>query len=54
MPSRTVGNTNTVPRMANTPMTSQLHEKMSNNDRAQRRALMEPIPSPTKATARTP
>ena len=36
------------------PITSQLHEKISNNARAQRRALMEPIPSHTRATAITP
>ena len=36
------------------PMTSQLQEKMSNSARAQRRAMMEPMPSQTSATARQP
>src|ERR1039458_7479823 len=34
-----------------TPMMSQLQEKISNNARAQRRALMEPMPSQISATA---
>ena len=38
----------------NSPMTSQLQEKMSNSALAQRRAMMEPIPSHTNATAKTP
>src|ERR1035441_8883319 len=37
-----------------TPMTSQLQEKMSNNARAQRRALMEPMPSQINVTATQP
>src|SRR5271154_2035439 len=37
-----------------TPMTSQLQEKMSSSARAQRRALMEPMPSQTSVTARMP
>jgi len=40
--------------IANTPTTSQLHERISSNARAQRRALIEPIPSQMNATARTP
>ena len=35
-------------------MTSQPHEKMSSKALAQRRAMMEPIPSHTSATAKTP
>ena len=35
-------------------MTSQLQEKMSNNARAQRRAMIEPMPSQINATARMP
>ena len=48
------GMKNTMKTTTTTPMKSQLQEKMSNNALAQRRAMMEPIPSHTNATAKTP
>ena len=47
------GNRNAMTITITIPVISQLHEKMSNNARAQRRALMEPIPSHINAAART-
>ena len=41
-----------MPSKANTPMTSQLQEKISSNARAQRRAMIEPVPSQINATAK--
>jgi hypothetical protein len=50
----TFGMTNAMKTKTNSPMMSQLQEKMSNNALAQRRAMVEPIPSHTNATAKTP
>ena len=51
---RILENTNTMATVITIPVISQFQEKMSNNARAQRRALIEPIPSHTNATARMP
>ena len=51
---RILDNTNTMTTIITVPVISQLQEKMSNNARAQRRVLMEPIPSHTNAAARIP
>jgi len=48
------GMKNAMETKTNIPMTSQLQEKISNNALAQRRAMMEPIPSHTNATAIPP
>jgi hypothetical protein len=51
---KTFGNQNAMPTVITIPVISQLQEKMSINARAQRRALMEPIPSHTNTTAKMP
>ena len=45
---------NTMKKQPPTPINSQAHEKIDSNARAQRRAMMEPIPSQTSATAKVP
>jgi len=48
----TFGMMNAIATISNRPMASQLQEKMSKSARAQRRALIEPIPSQINATAK--
>ena len=48
------GTKNAVKIRTNSPRKSQIQEKMSSNARAQRRAIMEPIPSHTNDTAKIP
>ncbi|MGP8202113.1 MAG: hypothetical protein ACLQU4_21710 [Limisphaerales bacterium] len=53
MPASILGIKIPVKINAATPMMSQIQEKMSNNALAQRRAIIDPIPNHTKATAKT-
>ena len=52
--ANTLGMTNPMTTSMMMPITSQLQEKMSKSARAQRRAMMEPMPSQISITARTP